>query len=85
MDIFCRQAIEAHNKFRAAHNVPSLVWATDLARDAEAWAKTLADEGKLTHDQLKEVGENVFMASQGFDTVGQEAVKSWYSEVQIQR
>ena len=81
MDVFSRTALDAHNKLRSAHNVPALSWSSDLARSAQVWAKKLAKEGKLKHDQLKGIGENVFMSSQGFDTAAEEATESWYSEV----
>lgn len=81
MDVFSKTALDAHNKFRLAHNVPALSWSNELARGAQMWAKKLAKEGKLKHDQLKGIGENVFMSSQGFDTAAEEATKNWYSEV----
>lgn len=81
MDMFSRTSLEAHNKLRSAHNVPPLTWSNELARGANTWAKKLAKEGGLKHDQLKGIGENVFMASQGFDAAAEEAIKSWYSEV----
>ena len=62
MDVFARTSLEAHNKFRSAHNVPPLSWSNELARGAQIWAKKLAKEGELKHDQLKGIGENVFMA-----------------------
>ena len=81
MDVFVRMSLEAHNKFRSAHNVPPLSWSNELARGAQIWAKKLAKEGSLKHDQLKGIGENVFMASQDFDAAAEEATKNWYSEV----
>ena len=81
MDVFSRTALDAHNKIRSAHNVPALSWSNELARSAQVWAKKLAKEEKLKHEQLKEIGENVFMSSQGFDAAGEEATKNWYSEV----
>ncbi|XP_078358777.1 uncharacterized protein LOC144643408 isoform X1 [Oculina patagonica] len=82
MDMFSRTSLEAHNKLRSAHNVPPLSWSNELARGAQIWAKKLAKEGGLKHDQLKGIGENVFMASQGFDAAAEEATKTWYSEVE---
>lgn len=81
MDVFARTSLEVHNKFRSAHNVPPLSWSNELARGAQIWAKKLAKEGGLKHDQLKGIGENVFMASQGFDVAAEEATETWYSEV----
>ena len=79
MDSFGKEALEAHNRFRAAHQAPSLTWSSALARDAEAWAKQIAREGRLRHDDTKD-GENVFMVF-GREIDGADAVNSWYSEV----
>lgn len=81
MDMFSRKSLEAHNNLRSAHNVPPLSWSNDLARGAQTWAKKLAKDGALKHDELKGIGENVFMASQGFDAAAEKATRAWYSEV----
>lgn len=82
MDEFSRTALDEHNKLRSAHNVQALSWSNDLSRSAQVWAEKLAKEGRLKHDQLEGIGENVFMSSQGFDVAAEEAVKSWYSEAE---
>ena len=83
MDAFSRLALEVHNKCRVHHNVPPLVWSNSLARDAQIWAKRIAKEGRLKRaDNLEEDGENVFMATGGFESAGEEASKSWYSEIE---
>ncbi|KAL9983713.1 hypothetical protein ACROYT_G005931 [Oculina patagonica] len=79
MDSFGKEALEAHNKFRKAHQAPPLTWSSALARDAETWAKQIAREGRLRHDDTKD-GENVFMVF-GREIDGTDAVNSWYSEV----
>ena len=79
MDTFGKEALEAHNKFRAAHQAPALTWSSALARDAEAWAKKIAREGRLRHDDTSD-GENVFMVF-GREIDGSDPVNSWYSEV----
>lgn len=79
MDTFGKVALEAHNKFRAAHQAPPLTWSSALARDAEAWAKQIAREGRLRHDDTSD-GENVFMVF-GREIDGSDPVNSWYSEV----
>lgn len=84
MDVFSRTVLDAHNKLRSAHNVPPLSWSNELARSAQVWAKKMAKEWKLKHDQLQGIGENVFMSSQGFDAAAEEATKNWYSEVNLQ-
>lgn len=82
MDVSSRIALDAHNKLRSAHNVPVLIWSNDLSRSAQIWAKKLAKEGRLKHDNLDGIGENVFMSSQGFDSAAEEAIKNWYSEAE---
>lgn len=79
MDSFGKEALEAHNNFRKAHQAPPFTWSSTLARDAEAWAKQIAREGRLRHDDTKD-GENVFMVF-GREIDGSDAVNSWYSEV----
>lgn len=81
MDVFSRTAHDTHNKYRSTHNVPALNWFNELARTAQVWAKKLAKEERLKHDQLKGIGENVFMSSQGFEASAEEATNTWYSEV----
>ncbi|XP_031549606.1 cell wall protein PRY3-like isoform X2 [Actinia tenebrosa] len=85
MDVFARKSLEAHNKYRAQHNVQALTWSNSIAREAEAWAKTLAKKGKLMHnkDRKSGEGENIFMSSAAdFESVGADATDSWYSEVE---
>lgn len=79
MDAFGKEALEAHNKFRAAHQAPELTWSSALARDADAWAKQIAREGCLRHADTND-GENVFMVF-GREIDGSDPVNSWYSEV----
>ena len=82
MDSFTKQALDAHNRARAQHNVPSLKWSQDLERDCQAWAKKIAKQNKLQHaNDLNGIGENIFMTSKDSDTLGTEATKSWYSEI----
>lgn len=79
MDAFGKEALEAHNKFRKAHQSPAFVWSSALASDADAWAKKIAREGRLCHDDTSD-GENVFMVC-GREIDGSDPVNSWYSEV----
>ena len=82
MDEFAKQALEAHNRARAQHNVPALKWSRDLQSACQAWAKKIAKQNKLQHaNDLNGIGENIFMTSRGSDTLGTEATKSWYSEI----
>ena len=79
MDTFGKQALEAHNKFRGAHQAPPLSWSSALARDAETWAKKIARDGRLRHDDASD-GENLFSVF-GREIDGSDPVNSWYSEV----
>ena len=79
MDTFGKEALETHNKLRAAHQAPALKWSSALAREAEVWAKQIARDGRLHHDNTSD-GENVFMVF-GREIDGSDAVNSWYSEV----
>lgn len=79
MNSFGKEALEAHNKFRAAHQAPPLTWSSALAQDAEVWAKKIAKKGRLEHDDTKD-GENIYMVC-GREIDGTDAVNSWYSEV----
>ena len=81
MDTFGKEALETHNKFRAAHQAPALTWSSALARDAEARAKQIARDGRHRHDNTSD-GENVFMVF-GREIDGSDAVNIWYSEVKI--
>ena len=79
MDTFGKEALETHNKLRAAHQAPALKWSSALAREAEVWAKQIARDGRLHHDNTSD-GEDVFMVC-GREIDGSDAVNSWYSEV----
>ena len=79
MNSFGKEALEAHNKFRAAHQAPPLTWSSALAQDAEVWAKKIAKKGRLEHDDTKD-GENIYMVC-GREIDGTDAVNSWYNEV----
>ncbi|EDO49310.1 predicted protein [Nematostella vectensis] len=84
MDVFARKSLDAHNRYRAMHNVPPLTWSNSIAREAQKWANKLAKEGKLIHDKSRSgQGENVFMSSgANFDDAGEAACESWYQEVE---
>ncbi|XP_020908986.1 Golgi-associated plant pathogenesis-related protein 1 isoform X2 [Exaiptasia diaphana] len=84
MDSFTKKSLDAHNKYRSQHNVPLLTWSSELAREAQAWAKNIAKKNKLMHakDRKSGEGENIFMSSSAdFDDAGADATDSWYSEV----
>ncbi len=66
---FARELLAAHNLERDRMNVPRLAWSQDLARDAQQWAKHLADLGKMQHTtqtQRNSAGENLWMGTAGY-------------------
>ncbi|KAI0863948.1 glycoside hydrolase family 128 protein [Xylaria cubensis] len=61
-----QKALNAHNEKRKAKGVKPLAWDNQLAKNAEEYAKHLAQIGKLQHssgDQRPNQGENLAMAS----------------------
>ena len=80
LDSFSKDALEAHNKYRAQHQVPSVKWSRSLAKDAEAWAQRLAKENSLRNGDTDD-GENLYAISGKPDLKGHEAVEKWYNGV----
>ncbi|KAI0554076.1 glycoside hydrolase family 128 protein [Xylaria curta] len=61
-----QKALNAHNEKRKAKGLKPLAWDNQLAKNAEEYAKHLAQIGKLQHssgDQRPNQGENLAMAS----------------------
>ncbi|KAI1737477.1 glycoside hydrolase family 128 protein [Xylaria scruposa] len=61
-----QKALNAHNDKRKAKGLKPLAWDNQLAKNAEEYAKHLAQIGKLQHssgDQRPNQGENLAMAS----------------------
>ena len=81
MDSFTKQALDAHNKYRAMHQSPPLTYSSSLGKEAQAWANKIAKEGKMKHADSSD-GENIYMAFGKDDYDGCVAVDKWYSEVQ---
>ncbi|MXO73791.1 SCP-like extracellular [Altererythrobacter aerius] len=66
---FAGRLLNAHNVERDRAQVPRLRWSRELARDADAWAQSLARKGRLEHaraDQRRTMGENLWMGSAGY-------------------
>lgn len=70
--------LQLHNLARASRRCKKLEWDTNLAREAEAYAETLAQTGKLEHSGIGANGENLFI-SDG-DASFEDAVDSWLNE-----
>lgn len=71
-------ALSEHNLARANKGSKKLEWDDRLMRDAEIYAKQLAELGSLEPSGVEDEGENIFV-SQG-DAELQDAVKGWLSE-----
>lgn len=79
-DKFGKEALEAHNRYRSLHQAPPLKWSRSLEKDAEKWAKELAKDGRLRHEDTDD-GENLYSVSGKSDVTGGEIVDRWYAEV----
>lgn len=60
---FERKCIDAHNKHRKNHGVPSLSKKSELSKHAQQWAKYIAKSGDFKHSKNKDYGENIAMTS----------------------
>jgi uncharacterized protein YkwD len=67
--------LDAHNKHRAHHGVPALVWDANLAASAAAWA----DGCPAGHSGQTGVGENMAWGQSTWTA----AVDAWYDEVRL--
>ncbi|XP_064210401.1 Golgi-associated plant pathogenesis-related protein 1-like isoform X1 [Anguilla rostrata] len=77
-----KEFLDAHNAYRAKHQVPSLALNQDLCASAQAWADHLLSIKTLQHSGCKN-GENLFYswssATQALN--GKDPVDKWYNEV----
>ena len=79
---FSQEILDAHNRYRAAVGVPSLVWSDDLASAAQTWATTLDANLQFQHDPAAQnQGENIWMGTTGAYSLTQ-MVDSWAQEQQ---
>ena len=74
-----RELLAAHNRVRAAVDVPPLEWSSQLARVAQQWAEKLVASGKLRHRPESRYGENLFAIS-GARATAAGVVADWASE-----
>src|SRR4051794_28455076 len=74
-----RDLITAHNAVRAVVRVPPLIWSNQLAKYAQHWADSLAEQRKFYHHPNSPFGENLFEI-QGATATAEEVVESWASE-----
>ena len=80
---FRAAALKQHNLYRAKHDVPPLVFSTQINDVAQKYAEQLARVNRLVHSGNKHYGENLY----AFTTSGQGlprpemVVDHWYSEI----
>ncbi|XP_068709258.1 uncharacterized protein [Montipora capricornis] len=79
-DQFCKDALEAHNRYRSLHQASDLNWSRLLEKDAQSWANQLAKEGRLRHDNTDD-GENLYAVFGKGNVSGDEVVDLWFKEV----
>jgi hypothetical protein len=78
-----QEIVEAHNRYRAAVQMPPLTWSPTLAQHAQAWAKALASRGGVVqHSPQKAEGENVWVGTAGAFSYTQ-MVEAWGKEQQF--
>jgi uncharacterized protein YkwD len=54
------ESLAAHHQWRSAVGVPDLVWNASLASNAQAWADTIASNGRSSHSKNRvNTGENI--------------------------
>ena len=82
-DNMAQEALDAHNRYRAAVGVPALQWSQTLTNSAQQWADRLAATNTFQHSSnLQGVGENLWRGTAGAFTTTQ-MVDSWGSEQQF--
>ncbi|KAK1527296.1 SCP-like extracellular protein [Colletotrichum costaricense] len=72
-------ALDAHNAARSDVGVPALEWDATLAANAQEWATNLLSVGSLTHSQVSDQGENLYMQS-NTDSPYINAANAWIAE-----
>lgn len=66
LDVDAQRMVAAHNRWRAAVDVPPLTYSSSLAASAQAWAESLnqTNQCRLRHSATQgQYGENLFWAS----------------------
>ena len=78
-DAFTKAGLQAHNNFRKIHGVPAIKLNGRMSKEAEEYAKKLAQSGILKHSSSK-YGENLAMgcsSKKGFEMKAEEATRNW--------
>ena len=77
-----RESLEEHNKLRAKHSSPPLLWSYSLERKAHKIAQSLAAKDFLTLDDLQEPqGESIAQIKYTDENMARKAIDKWYSEI----
>jgi uncharacterized protein YkwD len=72
--------VDAHNRYRAEHCAPPLVWSDKLAKVAQRWADTLVKKGCAFEHSGSDYGENLAAGTSGAFPP-ERVVEMWYREV----
>jgi len=79
------EALEAHNKFRAAHGAPPLTWSEECYNLAKLQANVCQAEGVLVHGFMEgpsgQHGQNAFWSSRPGEQPAV-AAAAWYGEIE---
>lgn len=81
---FRRDALKAHNDYRAQHGAPPLKINSGMNSYAQKWSNRCAKKAALQHRKNGKYGENIHFAydSQGIDRItGATATKAFYDEI----
>ncbi|XP_078282635.1 uncharacterized protein LOC144608559 [Rhinoraja longicauda] len=82
MSSFEKEALEAHNQYRAHHNTAPLTFNREMSKDCSVWANVLTQDGVIAQSPTN-FGENIWSnpsITEG-EIKGNEAVDHWYSEI----
>ncbi|XP_063858828.1 uncharacterized protein LOC135099976 isoform X3 [Scylla paramamosain] len=81
---FAEDCLKAHNDYRKKHGAQPLKLSKKLSKVAKEWCETIARKDVLQHRPNNQYGENLYCyysPDPKFNLKGDEAVKSWYSEI----
>ena len=82
-DMFGKEILDAHNRYRAAHGVAALKWSSEAAQKAESWGRKLAKSNMFKHGEKEGLGQNIASLTTcgGIaDLSAQHAVDMWYNQ-----
>ena len=83
-DLFCNEALKAHNNYRKIHHAEPLKLNRELCKIAQNYANHLANIGRLQHSDNcyhnNSMGENLYYCK-GKEPTGSSITTSWYSEI----